>query len=111
MTFKEKLTAKAEGLHIDYHIEYIKKQMDLCFSYRKYIIGLVKGHKVFTREVLAEVQTKNYSELSIPEGVTPEYYQLLFVKAFKELGFTNNDIELTSNKYDSYEIYKIILKW
>jgi hypothetical protein len=113
MTFKDKLAEKAydyeTNTNIEEQVSYIQKQMEYFYTKREYTISLVKP-KPGTIITLGGSST-NYTGLFIPKSVEPTYYRQLFVNAFKDLGFTDSDIELSIEK-DAYCIrYNIILRW
>lgn len=113
MTFKDKLTEKVynyeTGTNIEEQVFYIQKQMEYFYTKRKYTISLVKPKP---GQILAlGNSSSNCTSLFIPKSVEPAYYRQLFVNAFKDLGFTDFDIELSTNKDAYCTVYNIILMW
>ena len=107
MTFKEQLTAKADKTSIKEDVEYIKKRMEEFYSRREYTISLIKarGHMAIGRA------NSNRTSLFVPDFVSSEYYLKLFVDAFKDLGFTEEDMTFIYTDNEDFESYDIILKW
>lgn len=111
MSFKEELTKQADrfeaNVGIFEKVEFVKRQLeDFCYK-RKYTISLVKPRNTMA---FGNCSTNRF-DICIPKQVDPHYYRLLFVDAFKELGFTNEDIELDEYSCSSYDTYDIILRW
>ena len=107
MTFKEQLTAKADKISIKEDVEYIKKRMEEYYACREFTISLTKSH---TNMAIGSAHG-NRTSLFVPNLVSPEYYLKLFVDAFKDLGFTDDDMTFTYSDNEYYESYDIILKW
>jgi hypothetical protein len=107
MIFKEQLTAKAEKLNIEKDVKYIKERMEECYACRKYTVSLIKS---YTNMAIGSANS-NRTSLFVPHFVSPEYYLKLFVDAFKDLGFTEEDMTFTYADNEYYESYDIILKW
>lgn len=111
MTFKDELTKKADHFETDVdileNVEFIKNQLEVFCSKRRYTISLVKPHGIMA---LGSCNT-NHSDIFIPKQVEPNYYRQLFVDAFKALGFTDEDIELQECSCSSYDAYNITLRW
>ena len=111
MTFKEELTKKADRFEVDVEIletvEFIKSQLEVFCNKRKYTISLVKPRSTMA---IGSCNTNHY-DVFIPKQVEPHYYRQLFVDAFKELGFTDEVIELEEYSCSSYDAYNIILRW
>ena len=109
MTFKEQLTVKADKFNVKEDVEYIKKRMEEAYSKREYIISLIKA-KPYSHMAIGRANS-NRTSLFIPEFVSPEYHLKLFVDAFKDLGFTEEDMTFTYADNEYFESYDIILKW
>lgn len=107
MTFKEQLTAKAEKLNIEKDVKYIKERMEEHYACRKFTVSLIKS---YTNMAIGSANSHRTS-LFIPNLVSPEYYLKLFVEAFINLGFTDDDMTFTYSDNEYYESYDIILKW
>ncbi len=110
MTFKEKLSVKAEQINIQKEIDYVKRDMEKYFSYRNYTVKLYKARCCMTIGSSSGFDT-NYAEFFIPDTITSNEYINLFVKAFKELGFSSNDITLDKESGKYYELYTITVRW
>ena len=106
MTFKEQLSLKAE-FNIKKDIEYIKKRMEEFYATREFTISLIRAHS----HMAIGSANSNRTSLFVPVGISPEAYLKLFVDAFKNLGFTSNDMIFTYADNEYYESYDIILKW
>ena len=109
MTFKEQLTAKADKVSIKEDVEHIQKRMEEAYSKREYTISLIKA-KPHSHMAIGRANS-NRTSLFIPEFVSPEYHLKLFVDAFKDLGFTEEDMTFTYADNEDFESYDIILKW
>lgn len=111
MSFKEELTKKADYFETKVDIleiiEFIKSQLEVFCNKREYTISLVKP---FITMALGSCNT-NYCQIFIPKQVEPYYYRQLFVDAFKELGFTDEVVDLDEYSCPSYDAYNIILRW
>lgn len=112
MNFKQMLTHKAEKyeneLNIEKEIFNIKKEMEKNFELRCYTVELwkiLKGTIALGKYNIGRIA------LFVPYGIDPEKYRHIFVKKFKELGFTDSDIELSTIDGDNFIIYEIKLKW
>lgn len=112
MDFKKILTHKAEKyeneLNIEKEIFNIKKEMEKNFELRHYTIEL---WKILKGTIALGKYNVGRTALFIPYGINPEKYRQVFVKKFKELGFTDSDIELSTISDDNFIIYEIELKW
>ena len=111
MTFKEELTKKADHFETNVaileNVEFIKNQLEVFCSKRRYTISLVKPKG---QMAIGSCNT-NHCDVFIPKHVGPNYYRQLFVDAFKALGFTDEDIELEEYSCSSYDTYNITLRW
>jgi hypothetical protein len=107
MTFKEQLTVKAEERNIEKDVEYIKNKMETFYFKREFTISLIKAHG----NLAIGGANSNRTSLFVPIGISPEEYLKLFVEAFKNLGFTSDDIITTYADNEYFESYDIILKW
>ena len=107
MTFKEQLTTKAEQLNVEKDVNYIKGRMEEFYSKREYTISLIKAH---TRMAIGSANS-NRTSLFVPVGISPTEYRKLFVDAFRDLGFTYDDIIMTFTSNEYYDSYDLILKW
>lgn len=110
MTFKERLIEKAKQITIKKEIDQIIEDMDKFASYREYFIKLYDAHIVMAIGSSSGFDT-NYAEFFIPDTITPNEYVNLFIKAFKELGFSSNDITLDEKPGKDYELYTITVRW
>lgn len=109
MTFKEQLIAKAEQLDIQDDVNYIKKQMEVYFDRRQFSVNfIVPNNSGFA---IGGGEQGNYTDFFVPKNYSPESYRQVFVDAFKELGFTDNDITLEEQFNHLYGSYNIILRW
>lgn len=109
MTFKEQLTAKADKVSIKEDVEYIQKRMEEAYSKREYTIRLIKA-KPYSHMTIGRASS-NRTSFFVPEFVSPEHYLKLFVDAFKDLGFTEEDMTFIYADNEDFESYDIILKW
>lgn len=111
MSFKEELTKKADrfeaSVDILENVEFIKSQLEVFCTKRKYTISLVKPRSTMA---FGSCNTNHY-DVFIPKQVEPHYYRQLFIEAFKKLGFTGEDIELDEYRSSDYDAYNIILRW
>lgn len=111
MSFKEELTKKADrfeaSVDILENVEFIKSQLEVFCTKRKYTISLVKPRSIMA---IGSCNT-NHFDVFIPKQVEPHYYRQLFIDAFKKLGFTDEDIELDEYRSSDYDAYNIILRW
>jgi hypothetical protein len=112
MDFKKFLTRKVEEyenkLNIDKEIIHIKKEMEKNFELRRYTIEL---WKILKGTIALGKYNVGKAAFFVPYGIDPEKYRQVFVKKFKELGFTDSDIELSTFSDDNFIIYEIKLKW
>lgn len=111
MSFKEELTKKANrseaNVDILEKVEFVKSQLEDFCNKRKYTISLVKPRNTIA---FGNCSTNRF-DICIPKQVEPHYYRQLFVDAFKEFGFTDEDIELDEYSCSSYDTYNITLRW
>lgn len=108
MTFKEQLSLKADKFKIKEDVAYIKKRMEEVYVKREFTVSLVKAH---VSPFAIGSANSNFTSLFVPSGISPEEYRKLFVEAFKDLGFTYDDITLKKSSNEWYDSYDIILKW
>lgn len=112
-TFKDKLRKKADNFErntdIKEHMESIKKKLEEFYSTRKLILYLIKT-KPGSGIAIGKSCSNNMS-LFVPILVDPVQYTELFIKAFKELGFTDKDITTEYIDYKDHESYNITLRW
>ena len=110
--FKQMLTHKAEKYENEFNIEKeifsIKKEMEKSYELRRYVIEL---WKILKGTIALGKYNVGRTALFIPYGIDPEKYRQMFVKKFKELGFTDSDIKLSTISDDKFIIYEIELKW
>jgi hypothetical protein len=107
MTFKEQLSLKADKFKIKEDVAYIKKRMEEFYAKREFTISLIRAHG----HLAIGGANSNRTSLFVPIGISPEEYLKLFVEAFKNLGFTSDDIIITYTDNEYFESYDIILKW
>ena len=108
MTFKEQLVIKANEININEEIEQIKEKMEKFSHKRKFKIELIKVHVVMA---IGGNSCSNHIDFFIPDNVSPEHYQQLFIDKLIELGFSNEDIVLETEHIKSYDNYMINVKW
>lgn len=108
MTFKEQLSFKADKFNIKKDVEYIKTRMEEFYAKREFTISLIRAHGHLA---IGGCVNSNRTSLFVPIGISPEEYLKLFVEAFKDLGFTYDDITLKKSSNEWYDSYDIILKW
>lgn len=111
MTFKEKLIEKAKQINIQKEMEAVKQGMEECFSYREFHIRLYKTRGNLIIGSNYGIGDRNYASFFVPKNISPAEYINLFIKAFKELGFSSNDITLDEKPGKDYELYTIIVRW
>ena len=107
MTFKEQLSLKADKFNIKKDVEYIKKRMEEFYAKREFTISLIRAHG----HLAIGCANSNHTSLFVPSGISPEEHLELFVEAFKNLGFTYDDITLKKSSNEWYDSYDIVLKW
>ena len=110
MTFKQKLIEKAEQINIQKEMDYIKKDMEDYFSYRKYEIRLFKAHRCMAIGSKTGFNT-NYAEFFVPDNMTSKEYENLFIKKLKELGFNDKDISVEIIEQKEYDLHTITVRW
>lgn len=107
MTFKEQLIAEADDLFVQEYVELIKKQLKENCSKRRYTVALTKAH---TTLVLGD-QPANHMDIFLAKNDDLAHYCLLFMTAFKALGFTDEDIKFNTENDEAYDSYEITLTW
>lgn len=107
MTFKEQLSLKAAKISIKDDIEYIKKKMEDFYARREFTVNLIRPK---VNHIAIGGASSNFTQLFIPREVSPQVYRQVFVEAFKELGFTDDDIILEKKSNEWLDSYNIILK-
>jgi hypothetical protein len=81
--------------------------MEEFYAKREFTISLIRAHG----HLAIGSANSNHTSLFVPSGISPEEYLKLFVEAFKNLGFTSDDITITYADNEYFESYDIILKW
>ena len=113
MTFKEKLIERAnryqKDLDIQKDIRVIKDRLEISYFKRSFCIYLYYT-KVRNTLAIGGNERNCYSTF-VPECISPAHYRQLFVEALKELGFTDNDIELYEKDTEDFTLYTIKLIW
>ena len=111
MTFKQELSFKAYDnismRDIEKEINYIKKQMEKCAYNRVYEISIIKAKK----KISIIKHSFGRTQLVIPQNIDPEIYRQIFVDKFKELGFEDSDILLSTIALGECVYYDIDLHW
>ena len=109
ISFKESLTIQAdeECKNISSEISCIKDEMQEFLLKREYTIQLIEP-KISS---LAFGGYSNISNIFIPKGINPNDYRRIFIKELKDLGFTDEDMSLSEDISNDYNIYKILVRW
>ena len=111
MTFKDKLTEKAESMRIDIsdHLNAIKEKMEQAVEARSFTVSLLraKGRVAIGRHGSCNYQT------FIPKGIDESMYMTKFTDAFRELGFSISDgsMSLCATGFKDFDSYDIVLMW
>ena len=110
MNLKQHLIEKAtiEELNIYDKICEITDHMNEHATSHEYKITFIKSDSSIVTG--ASLDNPRYGVL-VPKSITPEAYRQLFIDRFREMGFDNEDIELTSGVNESYTYYNMILRW
>lgn len=112
MTFKEKLSARADkeaaSINIVAHIEKIKLRLQEIYATRKFTLHLID---TMSGNFAIGGYRPNSEDLFIPKNIAPATYRQLFIDAFKLLGFTDADITVDCYYAKCYTSYDIILTW
>lgn len=112
MTFKEKLTQKANShiikIDLSEQIEEIKTRLDKHFLKREFTISLIKMKQCRSLAIGCNKDIPRFDDL-IPSGIEPNYYCEEYIKELEKLGFT--DIDEAVKNYDSHKSYELILRW
>ena len=110
MNLKQHLIEKAtvEELTIQDKICDIIDHMNEHATNHEYKITFIKTNKQLA--VGRSPQGPRYN-VFVPKTITPETYRQLFIDKFKEMGFDNEDIELTESANEYYTYYNMILRW
>ena len=113
MTFREKLTEKADSFEIDIseHIEAIKKQMEQEVETRCFTISLLR---LKTDGKFAIGRNGNCCyQAFIPRHIDESIYMSKFADAFSKLGFsiTGGTMSLSVTSTVCFDSYNIILRW
>ncbi len=111
MTFKDLIINKAaeEESNIQKYVDDIKTNIERFATKHHYTIRLIKPAS--GRTLTMGGGNTNSIDLFIPSTQTPEDYRQLFVNAFKQLGFTDEDIKFNESETEYYNSYDIILYW
>ena len=113
MTFKERMTEKANKYDtndkIKEHIDNIKNKIELFYTKRRLTVTLINVHANNT--IAIGGGDSNRYQAFIPGFMVALNYQQLFVDAFKELGFADEDMEFVFVQGKAFDEYNIILKW
>ena len=112
MTFREKLTEKADSLEIDIseHIEKIKKQMEQEVETRCFTISLLRAKT----DSLAIGRNSNCCyQIFIPRHIDESIYMSKFTDAFSKLGFSisGGTMNLSVTGTVCFDSYNIMLRW
>jgi hypothetical protein len=112
MTFREKLTEKADSLGIDIseHIEAIKKQMEQEVETRYFTVGLLKAK---TDSFAIGRSNSCCYQTFIPKHIDESIYMSKFTNALSELGFSiaAGTMRLSAGSHKYYDSYEILLRW
>ena len=113
MTFREKLTEKADSLKIDIseHIEAIKKQMEQEVETRCFTVGLLRAK---TDNFAISCNSNCCYQTFIPRHIIDEsIYISKFTDAFCKLGFSvaAGTMNLSVTDYKYFYSYEILLRW
>lgn len=111
MTFKDKLTEKAESMEIDIseHLKAIKDKMEHAVEARSFTVSLIrpKGRVAFGR-----LSSCNYQTF-IPKGIDESMYITKFTDAFRGLGFkiADGSMSISALGFKDFDSYDIVLRW
>ena len=112
VNFRQELTIKADeyekNINIAEEIENIKNKLEGCFYKREYIVSLVKVTK---STVAIGHYNATHTSIFIPYGIAPLHYRQLFINELQKLGFSEECMELSVEKYPCFDSYDIKLKW
>ena len=110
MNLKQHLIEKAtvEELNIHDKICDIMDHMNDHATNHEYKITFIKTDKTIA---IGGQSHKPLYDVFVPKSITPEAYRQLFIDRFREMGFDNEDIELTKGENEFYTYYNMILRW
>ena len=113
MTFREKLTEKADSLEIDIseHIEKIKEQIEQTIEKRSFTVSLLRL-KTEGRFAIGRNGDCIYQTI-IPRHVDESIYMSKFTDAFSKLGFSiaGGTMNLSVTGTVCFDSYEILLRW
>ena len=110
MNLKQHLIEKAtvEEMNIQEKINDIIDHMNKYATSHEYKITFIKTDRTVAFGCSPQKPQHN---VCVPKAITSEAYRQLFIDKFKEMGFNNEDIELTKGENDLYTYYNMILRW